>query len=289
MNMVGKTALDGLVNTDVGRLHYDYIAFIGNTGPDIAASYGEERNRCELSPCGTTVFIGAGGPMGQMHVQRAIELPDGPTTVIATEVSDQRLYAIKERFAPLAEKNGRTLLTYNSQSSHKSLYDFVMEVTEGKGADDVVVSVPIAEVMAEGDTLMNENGMLVFFAGVPNGTMAPMNLSNVYLNNSQYTGTSGLTLDDQRQVLDQAFKGSLSPGRSVGAIGGMQVTKEGIQAVSNGEYAGKIVIFPQIDDLPLIGLDELKDVLPEVAEKLEPGTIWTQEAEEALFEKYWKG
>ena len=42
--------------------------------------------------------------MGQMHVQRAIELPDGPSKVIATEVSDLRLAAIQERFGPLAEK-----------------------------------------------------------------------------------------------------------------------------------------------------------------------------------------
>lgn len=289
MNMVGKTPLDGLVDTDVGRLHYDYIAFIGNRGPDIAASYGEKRNRCELSPKGTTVFVGAGGPMGQMHVQRAIELPDGPATVIATEVSEQRLAAIEERFSALAEKNGRKLLTYHPQSSEQSLHEFVMQATEGKGADDVVVSVPLADVMAEGDTLMNENGMLVFFAGVPNGTMAPMNLSNVYLSNAQYTGTSGLTLDDQRQVLNQASLGSLSPGRSVGAIGGMQVAKEGIQAVIEGKYAGKIIIFPQIEDLPLIGLDELGDVIPEVAAKLEPGNMWTTDAEEALFDKYWKG
>ncbi len=289
MNMVGKAPLDGLVDTDVGRLHYDYVAFIGNQGPDIAASYGEQRNRCELTPEGTTVFVGAGGPMGQMHVQRALELPEGPTTVIATEVSDQRLASITERFKSLAERNGRKLLTFNPQTSEQSLRDFVMDVTGGKGADDVVVSVPIAAVMAEGDTLMNENGMLVFFAGVPNGTMAPMNLSNVYLSNAQYTGTSGLTLDDQRQVLSQAFKGSLSPGRSVGAIGGMNVAKEGIQAVIEGKYAGKIVIFPQLEDLPLVGLDELKNILPEVAEKLDPGNMWTKEAEEALFEKYWKG
>lgn len=288
MNMVGKTALDGLVDTDVGRLHYDYTAYIGNQGPDIGASYGEQRNRCELYPKGTTVFVGAGGPMGQMHVQRALELPDGPTTVIATEVSDQRLASIEERFASLAEKNGCKLLTFNPQTSEKSLHEFVMDVTDGKGADDVVVSVPIAGVMAEGDTLMNENGMLVFFAGVPNGTMAPMNLSNVYLSNAQYTGTSGLTLDDQRQVLSQASQGSLSPGRSVGAIGGMNVAKEGIQAVIEGKFAGKIVIFPQIENLPLIGLDDLHEIHPEIAEKLEPGNMWTAEAEEALFEKYWK-
>jgi len=289
MNMVGTAPLDGLVDTDVGRLHYDYTAYIGNQGPDIAASYGGKRNRCELYPKGTTVFVGAGGPMGQMHVQRALELPDGPTTVIATEVSDLRLDSIQERFSSLAEKNGRKLFTFNPQTNEQTLHDFVMEVTGGKGAEDVVVSVPIASVMAESDTLMNENGMLVFFAGVPNGTMAPMNLSNVYLSNAQYTGTSGLTLDDQRQVLSQASQGSLSPARSVGAIGGMKVAKEGIQAVIDGKYAGKIVIFPQLEDLPLMGLDELEKNLPEVAAKLEPGNMWTMEAEEALFEKYWKG
>ena len=66
-----------------------------------------------------------------------------------------------------------------------------MEASDQQGADDVVVSVPIADVMAEAATVMNPDGMLVFFAGVPNGTLAPLNLSTVYLNNTQYTGTSG--------------------------------------------------------------------------------------------------
>ena len=289
LNMVGETPLDGLVNADVGRLHYDYIAFIGCQGPDISGSYGEERNRCELKKGGTTVFVGAGGPMGQMHVQRAIELPDGPSKIIATEVSDMRLAAIQERFGPLAKSNNCELFTYNPQTSDKSIHEFVMDITGGKGAEDVVVSVPIAAVMAEADTLMNKDGMLVFFAGVPNGTMAHLNLSTVYMSNAQYTGTSGLSLDDQFQVLDQASKGSLSPGRSVGAIGGMQVAKEGIQAVIEGRFAGKIIIFPQFNDLPLIGLDELHETEPEIAAKLEPGNMWTAEAEEALFEKYYKG
>lgn len=289
LNLVGQTPLDGLVNADVGRLHYDYIAFIGCQGPDIAASYGEKRNRCELKAGGTTVFVGAGGPMGQMHVQRAIELPNGPSRVIATEVSDLRLEALQERFGPLAASNNCELFTFNPKTNAKSLHDFVMDITGGQGAEDVVVSVPVPEIMAEADTVMNKDGMLVFFAGVPNGTMAHLNLSSVYLNNAQYTGTSGLSLNDQFQVMDQASKGSLSPGRSVGAIGGMNVAREGIQAMIDGRYAGKIIIFPQFPDLPLIGLDDLKDIHPEIAEKLEPGNMWTAEAEEALFEKYWKG
>jgi threonine dehydrogenase-like Zn-dependent dehydrogenase len=286
-NLVGERPLDGLPQTDVGRLHYDYTAYVGNRGPDIAASYGEARNRCELKAGGSAVFIGAGGPMGQMHVQRAIELPNGPRLVIATEVNDMRLAALKERYEAVAQRNGRELLVFNPQNSTESLHDFVMQATDGLGADDVVVSVPVAGLMAEGGTLLNPDGMLVLFAGVPNGTMAPLDLSEVYLNNAQFTGTSGLTLDDQRLVMDRALDGSLSPGRSVAAIGGMNVAPQGIEAMMDGRYPGKIVIFPQIPDLPLLGLDELPEKLPEIAALLDENGFWTNEAEAALIEKFW--
>ncbi len=285
LNMVGQTALDGLVDTDVGRLHYDYTAYLGGQGPDIAASYGEARNRCDLRSQGTTVFVGAGGPMGLMHVQRAIQTPDGPRRIVATEMSDDRLKSLQDRLAPLAESNGCVLFTFNPQAQAQSLHDFVMKITNNQGADDVVVSVPISSVMAEADTLMNPDGMLVFFAGVPNGTMAPLNLSAVYLSNAQYTGTSGLTIRDQQQVLDLAGLGNLSPESIVGAIGGMREAKEGLRALVEGRYSGKVIIFPQIHDLPLMGLGELKVKLPDVAEKLGPGDMWTNEAEKALLEK----
>ncbi len=284
LNMVGETALDGLVDTDVGRLHYDYTAYLGSRGPDVADSYGAARNRCDLRPRGTTVFVGAGGPMGLMHLQRAIQQPDGPSRIVATEVSDERLRSLQDRLALLAESNDCELLTFNSQTAEQSLAEFVAGITEGRGADDVVVSVPISQVMAEADTVMNPDGMLVFFAGVPNGTLAPLNLSAVYLDNAQYTGTSGLTIHDQQQVVDLAERGELSPGSIVGAVGGMLAAKDGLQALVEGSYSGKVLIFPQIHDLPLMGLDELKDTLPEVAEKLGPGNTWNGEVEKALFD-----
>ena len=150
--------------------------------------------------------------MGLMHVQRAIQQPDGPRKIVATEVSDERLKGLEDRLAHLAESNDCELITFNSQTAEQSLRDFVMGITDGRGADDVVVSVPIAGVMAEADTLMNADGMLVFFAGVPNGTLAPLNLSAVYLANAQYTGTSGLTIHDQQQVVDLANAGRALPG-----------------------------------------------------------------------------
>ncbi|HEX9028729.1 MAG TPA: hypothetical protein VF823_06110, partial [Anaerolineales bacterium] len=288
LNLVGTRPLDGLVQVDLGRLHYDYIAFLGTNGTDIAASYGEARNRCELRRAGTAVFIGAGGPMGQMHVQRALELPDGPRLVIATEVSDERLQTLSDMFAPLAEKHGRTILFFNPMTSKQSFHDFVLEATHGQGADDVVVSVPIASLMEEGDSVMKPDGMLVLFAGVPNGTMGAVNLSNVYLANAQYTGTSGLTIHDQASVMERRVAGTLSPGRSVAAIGGLETAAEAIQSVIEGKYPGKVVIFAQLHNLPLTGLKELKERLPEVAERLGDDQMWTNEAEEILIEKLWE-
>ena len=287
-NLLGTQPLDGLVQVDLGRLHYDYIAFLGNNGTDIAASYGEERNRCELRAGGSTVFIGAGGPMGQMHVQRALELPDGPKLVIATEISDDRLQTLSDMFTPLAEKNGRKLLFFNPTTSKQSFHDFVMEATQNQGVDDVVVSVPVAALMEEGDTVMKPDGMMVLFAGVPNGTMGAVNLSNVYLSNAQYTGTSGLTIDDQASVMARRVAGTLSPGRSVAAIGGLETAAEAIESVIEGKYPGKVVIFPQIRNLPLTGLKELKERLPDVAAKLGEDLMWTNEAEEVLIEKMWE-
>lgn len=289
LNVVGTEPLDGLVAADVGRLHYDYIAFVGNRGPDIAASYGEARNRCELLPNGATVIVGAGGPMGQMHVQRAIELPNGPRLIIATEVNDMRLEALAERFAPLAEANGRTLVTFNPETAvSPTLHDFVHQATDQLGADDVVVCVPVATLIDEAATLLNTNGMLVLFAGVPNGTMAPLDLSAVYLHNAQFTGTSGLTIDDQALVMERTLAGSLSPSRSVAAVGGMEAAQDGIEAMMNGRFPGKIVIFPQISGLPLLGLDELADHYPTIGQHLADGKWWTAAAEAALIEAFWE-
>lgn len=286
--LVGATPLDGPVQVDVGRIHYDYTAYVGCAGPDIATAYGEARNRADLRAGGVAVFVGAGGPMGQMHVQRALELPDGPATVIATDTNTQRLDAVLARLGRLAETHGRRLLAFNPTTSAEALGDYVARETAGRGADDVIVSVPVASVMAEAARALAPDGMLVLFAGVPNGTLAPLDLSRIYLHNAQYTGTSGSRLEDQALTLRKALDGRLSPNQSVAAVGGMEAAHDGLRDMMSGRFPGKIVIFPQIMGLPLTGLDEIKALVPELTDCLGPGDIWTPKAEAALIERFWK-
>lgn len=287
-NLVGCAPLDGTPMIDVGRIHYDYTAYLGSPGPDIAASYGEAHNRSDLRPGGVTVFVGAGGPMGQMHIQRAIELAGGPKVLIATDVNDERLEVLQRQFAPLAEEHGKRLVLANPQHGGESLRDLVMRETGGRGADDVIVSVPVAALMADAATLMAPDGMLVLFAGVPNGTLAPLNISDVYLHNAQFTGTSGSALDDQEAVIRKTLARELSPNRSVAAVGGIEAAQDGIRAMIDGRYPGKIVIFPQITGLPLMSIPELVAAYPDVAAKLGPGGTWSPAAEQALIERFWQ-
>ncbi len=72
------------------------------------------------------------------------------------------------------------------------------------------------------------------------------------------------------------------------AIGGLETAQAGLQAVMDGKYPGKVVIFPQLANLPLLGLKELKEHLPEVAAKLGDNLMWTNEAETVLIEKLWQ-
>lgn len=288
-NIVGQEPLKGTVGIDAGRLHYHYTAFVGTISTDISNAYGEDRNRCNLKSGGSALFIGAGGPMGQMHVQRAIEDENGPELVIATEIDKHRLSVLESIIGPLAQVKGKQFYAYNPEKSEETLADLIMKQNDGKLADDVVVCVPVASLMESSAQLLNQDGMLVFFAGVPIGTTIQVDLNPVFMHNLQLTGTSGSSLNDQSMIMEKTLTGKLNPNRSVAAIGGMDAAVDGLNAMMSGKYAGKILIFPQVKDLPLIGLDELDEEFPQIAAALGENNLWTMEAEKVMIEKFWCG
>ena len=89
-------------------------------------------------------------------------------------------------------------------------------------------------------------------------------------------GHSASAIDDLRLMLHQTESGTLSPNRSVAAIGSLSAARDGLQAVKDTRFPGKVVIFPHIKDLPLTALAELKDKMPTVYAKLKDGREWTR-------------
>ncbi len=265
------------VAVDVGRVHYNRWLYVGGRGPDIARAYSDVPVRAALRPGGRTWFVGAGGPMGRMHVQRALEIADGPATILCTDVSNVRLEDLRTTFAAEAEAKGIEWLCLNP--TDREAYEAAMARFREQGFDDIIVLAPVPAVIADAATYLAPQGVMNIFAGVGRGTLADLDLSAVYLHGVRFIGHSASTIDDLRLMLHQAESGVISPNRAVAAIGSLSAARDGLRAVQEATFPGKIVIYPHIKEMPLTGLPELKDRLPSVYARLKDGREWTVEAE----------
>jgi hypothetical protein len=266
------------VNIDVGRVHYNRWLYVGGTGPDTASAYAQVPVQSTLKSGGRAWFVGAGGPMGRMHVQRAIQVAEGPGTIVNTDVSDLRLDDLCTSFAEEARSKGIEWICLNPMNREE--YEKGLDSFKETGFDNIIVLAPLPAIVAEAATYLAPNGVMNIFAGLNRGTMASLDLSDTYLKNTRVIGHSASTIDDLRLMLNQAERGQLSPNRSVAAVGSLSAARDGLFAVRDTLYPGKVVIFPQIKEFPLTSLHELKEKLPSVYAKLKDGREWTVEAEE---------
>lgn len=276
--IVADEPLSRKVSVDVGRVHYNRWLYVGRPDPDIARAYSDVPVRSELKPGGRAWFVGAGGPMGRMHVQRALQAADGPKAIFCTALSDRRLTSVRSAYKAEAQAKGIAFTCVSRQD--KVLYHQTLEKVGAPGFDDIMVMAPDAGAIAEAADYVAPRGVMNIFAGVARGTMADLDLSDIYLKDVRFIGHSGLTTDDMRLALQHVESDTLSPNRLVAAIGSLGAARDGLRAVKDGAFSGKVVIFPHIKHLPLTPLADLKEKLPSVYARLKAGREWTAEAEE---------
>jgi threonine dehydrogenase-like Zn-dependent dehydrogenase len=282
INLIGANPLEEPVLLDPQRIHYDFISIIGNKGPDLADSYGTERNRSEFSPHGTAVFYGAGGPMGQMHIERAITILNGPEKLVVIDVNQERLNYIQLRFSRMAQQYNKTLYIINPLFCDNNLNKHIIELTNQKYVEDLIVLVPDPGVLEDAVSLLGKQSLINLFAGTPAGSCFPIDISNVYLGNMQITGSSGLGFQHICTAYEFAIDGKIDLGASVAAVGGMGAALEAIRAADERRFPGKIVIYPQLVNLPLMSIGELKAKIPAIANALGENCLWTRETERIL-------
>ncbi len=284
MFLLGRPAQPGAVSIDVGRVHYENIRILGG-GYDLHA-VERANNRNDLLAQGAALFIGAGGPMGQMHVQRAIELPCGARTVVVTDLDRERLDHIENRFGELARRKGVTLVTLaGSDYPDRADMDAAIMRHAPSGYNDVCVLAPVPALVSAATRYAADDGLVNLFAGIPIGNNASIGLDDI-CRGVKILGSSGSRISDLRKILSMVEDGQLNTNLSVAAIGGLGAAREGLEGVKNARYPGKVVIYPQILDLPLVPLEEIAAKLPDIAPKLGANGEWTKEAEAALLERY---
>ena len=146
----------------------------------------------------------------------------------------------------------------------------------------MVALVPVPALIEQAAAHCADSGVLNIFAGVVRGTQCSLRLDDIYLRNIRWVGSSGSKISDMRETLRMAESGELLTANAVAAIGGLNAVYHGLELVKGQAVPGKIVIYPQIVDLPITRLSELHHVLPSVAAKMRDGKYWTIAAEEEL-------
>lgn len=260
------------VMTMVGRVHYGGIRIVGTTDSDPADSMKHLPKTGEIRHGDRINVVGAGGPMGMMHVIRNLCQGIEGVTVYAGDLDDNRLATLTKIAQPLAESNGVEYIPYNAKqppSDEEFGYSVLMA--------------PIPELVAAAVQDAAPHGIINIFAGIPATVSGKIDLDAYIEKRLFFIGTSGSTLDDMKLMLSKVESNRLDTNVSVAAVSGLAGALDGIRAVENRTIAGKIVVYPACRDLPLIPLEALEAEKPEVAACLKDG-LWTLEAEKKLLD-----
>lgn len=273
LNIVrGQEKVGREVVAGVGRIHYGPTRWIGTATDNAADSYAMIPTDGEIRDHDSILIIGAGGPMGQMHVIRDLCSGKKGLTVVASDFDDPRLAMLARKAEPFAKANGAKFDTLNPQKDSSP--------AAGKYSY-IVVMAPVAPLVAQALKDIKPNGIVNIFAGVPAPVCHPIDVDTMIDNRVFLFGTSGSTLEDMNIVLNKVTGGTLDTDASVDAVSGMAGAIDGIAAVENRTMAGKIIVYPQLTEMPLIALEKIGESYPTVAGKLRNGQ-WCKEAEQEL-------
>jgi threonine dehydrogenase-like Zn-dependent dehydrogenase len=268
--VLGGKKIGQVVSVGIGRVHYGMTRWIGTTGSNAADSYRNIPATGELRPNDTVVVIGAGGPMGQMHVIRAACSGVPGVRIVGTDMDDPRIEALRAKAEPLANANHVSMQLINTQKQSLA----------GKFSYWALMA-PVGALVAAAVRDSLPGALINIFAGIPAPTKQDLDL-DIYITNKCYMfGTSGSVIRDMKIVLDKVKRRTLDTNCSVDAIAGMAGAVDGIAAVENRTLAGKIIVYPMLHDIGLIPLAELHKKFPTVAAKLDKGA-WCKAAEMEL-------
>ncbi len=112
-------------------------------------------------------IIGAGGPIGLMHLQMALR--SGASEVIAVDLSDTRLAAAKQLGAAA---------TINPASSDP--LETILDLTDGLGVDVAIESAGAAEAWVTALRVVRKGGRVLWFGGLKEGTPVPLDTHKVH-------------------------------------------------------------------------------------------------------------
>jgi threonine dehydrogenase-like Zn-dependent dehydrogenase len=176
---------------------------------------------------GAMVILAGVGPMGLGAIDYAIHCDRRPKLLVITDIDDERLKrAASIHTVEEAAKRGVQMVYVNTKTQANTV-EYIKSLNGGNGYDDVLVFVPVKQVVEQADQLLGMDGCLNFFAGPSNTEFkAELNFYNVHYAFTHIVGTSGGNTNDMRESLELMSKGIINPAVMVTHIGGLNAVAE---------------------------------------------------------------
>jgi threonine dehydrogenase-like Zn-dependent dehydrogenase len=193
-----------------------------------------------LKPGGVTVIIGSGA-MGRMHVDLALSYR--PRAIVATDLIESRLETVRRLFGPRAEKLGIALHAVNP--SQIDVDGLVKELTDYRGADDVIVAVGSGKAIEMAQNYVGRGAVLNLFGGLKKGQdVIGLDTGLVHYKEINVTGSSGGSPWDISRTLELMVHGDINAGAHITQIGDLEHAIQFLEMVKAQEIDGKAVVYP---------------------------------------------
>ena len=177
----------------------------------------------------TLVIIGA-GPIGDFMAQLA--KLRGAQKVIMIDINDSRLEMSKQFGVDV---------TINS--AKEDPIEAVKRLTNGKGANKVISATPANATQQQSLFMVRKGGVVVFFGGVPKGSLTELDTNLIHYNNLWIKGHFGASYDQSRRAFELAVSSVFPTEKFITHILPLSKINEGVALTRSGE-AIKVVLHP---------------------------------------------
>jgi L-iditol 2-dehydrogenase len=179
--------------------------------------------------------------MGRMHVD--VGLSYQPRAIIVSDHHDERLSLVETLFKSRADRAGIQLRLV--QSYREDLTKVVLELTDGLGAEDVIVAVGSEGAIQAAQPLVSRGGVLNLFGGLPRGKeLIPFDTLAIHYQEINVTGSSGGYPWDMARTLELIASGAIDPAVHITRIGDLEHAPDFLKMVKTKMIDGKAVVYP---------------------------------------------
>ena len=244
-----------------GLYHTDYTNYVRTDGPKKG---------------GRMAILGGAGPMGIGCAEIAKSM--GVSQIVITDIDPERLAAAKKA-CPYVE--------YVNTGKMEDPVNYLRDLSDG-GFDDVLVMVPVSDLLSMAEQICGEDGCINFFAGpADHGLQGSINLYRIHYEGIHLVGTAGSIPVDMTDILTMTAQKEINPAVMVSHILGMPAIADTLMEMGKPNGAKKIC-YNHLD-LPLIPIAELSQrgktdplcaALAEIVDR--NGGLWCAEAEDDL-------